>query len=125
MASLANFSVMPLICGVNRRPVSLDLVSLYSGVLTCWPGASSVSAHTYLPGTGRSDVGVGSHSALRLAGGLIFWRSAKELKRLYRNAPDSVIAYFPWVPWNQTLWAAIGTMPATSMAPSRIQPTRR
>ena len=49
------------------------------------------------------------------AGGSILAHSAKVLTRLYRNVPeDSVSAYLPYVPWNQNMYAAMGTMPATS-----------
>ena len=56
---------------------------------------------------------------------MIFAHSAKVLTRLYRNVPeDSVSAYLPYVPWNQTMYAAMGTTPATSRVTRRRQPTR-
>ena len=42
-----------------------------------------------------------------------------------RAAEDSVSAYLPYELWNQIMYAAIGTMPATTTAARRSQPTRR
>ena len=51
--------------------------------------------------------------------------SAKVLTRPYRNVPeDSVSAYLPYVPSNQSMYAAMGTMPAMSKVTRRRQPTR-
>src|SRR6266700_2076610 len=109
MASLANFAAMPLTRGVNRRELSVELYRLYSGVVT-W-----LSGHRSFPDTGRRCVGVGSHSARMSAGGLILAHSANVLTRLYRKVPeDSVSAYLPYVPWNQNMYAAMGTTTTTS-----------
>jgi hypothetical protein len=56
---------------------------------------------------------------------LILSHWANELTRLYRNVPeDSVSPYLPYVPWNQIMYAAMGTTPATSRVTNRRQPTR-
>src|SRR5437764_2099274 len=123
MASLANFSAIALTLGVNRSELSAELYRLNSGVVTLLSGHFSLSAHRYSCDTGRRCGGVGSHRARTSAEGLILSHSANVLTRLYRNVPeDSVSAYRPYVPWNQNMYAALGTTPATTMVTSRLQP---
>src|SRR6267154_2928360 len=125
MASRANFSAIPLTAGVNRSELSWEWYRLNRGVVTLLSGHFSLSAHMYSPDTGRRCGGVGSHRARTSAEGLILSHSANVLTRLYRNVPeDSVSPYRPWVPWNQIMYAAMGTTPATSKVTRRRQPTR-
>src|SRR6266567_7162771 len=125
MAALANFSDIPLTCGVNRSEVSPEWFRLNSGVVTLLSGHFSLSAHMYSPDTGRRYGGVGSHRARTSVGGLILSHWANVLTRPYRNVPeDSVSPYLPWLPWNQIMYAAMGITPATSSVTRRRQPTR-
>jgi hypothetical protein len=57
---------------------------------------------------------------------LSFEQSEKALTRLYRNGPrDWVSPYLPVELWNQNMYPAMGTTPATSSVTRRRQPTRR
>src|SRR5579872_4213340 len=80
----------------------------------------------YSPDGGRSAGGTGSHSlATSPSRGVtcILAHSANVLTRLYRNEPrELVIAYCPVVPWNQTMYAATGTIAPAASAAKRSQP---
>src|SRR5689334_6640150 len=128
MKNSANcFSWAPA-AGAKRAPMSdPNRLSLYRGVYVTFPLIGrSLSAQMYCDAGGRYCGGFLSHRKCRSAGGLTFEQSAKALTRLYRNGPrDWFSAYLPVVPWNQTMYAAIGTTPATSSVTRRRQPTRR
>src|SRR5579862_3025909 len=124
MASLANCSVSALMAGLNLSETSWEFLYRYNGVVLLASRPSSLSAQTYSPAMGRRLGGVVSQRKSRRAGGSMREHTANELTRLYRKAPESDRAYWPYQVWNQIRYPAIGRAPATTRDPSRSQPTR-
>src|ERR1700760_487165 len=109
-----------------KRALVLDpnRLSLYRGVyVTCPLTGRSLSAQMYCDAGGRSCGACLSHRKCRSAGGSTFEQSAKALTRLYRNGPrDWVSSYLPVELWNQIMYPAMGTTPATSSVSRRRPP---